>query len=77
MKLACTLSRVHVLVHLAGVYVQKTQQILSSMRSTRGVSAVGLQNPFAAQLKGAIGKRGEQRAGGGLVEALNAKLGLS
>eukprot|EP00903_Cladosiphon_okamuranus_P015631 g14434.t1 len=59
-----------------GLYVQKTRQIVSSVRSTRGASAMGLQSPFAAQLKGAVGKHGANRAGG-LMDALNAKLGVS
>lgn len=60
-----------------GLYVQKTRQIVSSVRSTRGASAMGLQSPFAAQLKGAVGKHGANRQAGGLMDALNAKLGVS
>lgn len=65
------------LLHLTGLYVQKTRQILSSMRSTRGSrGAVGMQNVFADQLKGAIGQHGAKKDGSSLVNQLNAKLGL-
>lgn len=37
---------------------------------------MGLQSPFAAQLKGAVGKHGANRQSG-LMDALNAKLGVS
>jgi len=61
----------------AGLYVQKTRQIVSSVRSTRGASAVSLQNPFRAELTGAVGQHGANRSGGGLMDALNARLGVS
>ncbi|CAM9267782.1 unnamed protein product [Pylaiella littoralis] len=59
-----------------GLYVQKTRQIVNNVRSTRGASAVGLQSPFSVQLKGAIGQHGENRRSGGLMDALNARLGV-
>lgn len=61
-----------------GLYVQKTHQIVSSIRSTRpggSGSAVDMQNVFAGQLKGAIGNRA-RRDGNSLVSQLNEKLGL-
>ncbi|CAN0166844.1 unnamed protein product [Discosporangium mesarthrocarpum] len=62
---------------LDALYVQKTRQILSSVRSTVGGSgggAVGRQNLFAGELRGAIGMHGERR-GAGLAEKV-AAMGL-